>query len=73
MLEWFSAHPVITIILVLLLTSRLWLGPVIVFVGLFGVAAWGLIGVILYILYKVVCVLEWIDHRIRRLLRRRRH
>lgn len=68
MLEWFAAHPVLTVLLALLITSRLWLGPVLV-IGALVVGA--ISALALGILYVVACVWEWIEIRIRRLRRRR--
>jgi len=69
MLEWFSAHPVLTIFLVLLLTVRLWFVPVALMVVAAGVALWGL-GLVA--LYAIACAWEWADLKIRRLRRRGR-
>lgn len=68
MLEWFSAHPVLTILLILLITSRFWLGPLLVIGTLVGTA---LAAAVLGVLYGIICVWEWLDRRVRRLRRRR--
>ncbi len=67
MIEWFSAHPVLTVFLVLLLTIRLWIAPVVIIIGIVGVAAWGLL---LVILYGLACVWEWVEGWIKKLRRR---
>lgn len=64
MLEWFSAHPVVTIFLILLITIRLWFLPVVLIVGL-------IVGTSLSILATIALALiglwKWIDCLIRRL------
>ena len=69
MLEWFGAHPVLTVFLILLITIRLWFVPVVLVAVAVGAAV---CAAGLGILYVVACVWEWVDLKIRRLRRKYR-
>lgn len=69
MLEWFALHPVFTVFLILVLTSGLWLGPVLVILTLAGALCFS---IAVGILYVIACIWDWTGIRSRRLIRRLR-
>ncbi len=67
MVEWFALHPSLTVLLILVLTSGLWLGPVLVILTM---AAAGIAVVAGGILCLVAGIWEWVEIWVRRLRRR---